>query len=236
MNKWLPKIQKKITVVGGHSRGGAFSTISSLDLRLKGYPVAVLTAGAPPAGNTAFVREHYKYLGAYSFRHVHGIDAVPHYNVEQEGKDYLHHVPNEIWEFGPNQYKICQVVEAQPWVEDATCSISKAIPYTLAYFTNGSKPPTAASVLSIETESFGSFFSDAAKKVSSVASKVSTVVKQEVKKATDVVKAGVSTVVNKVKDEISSVEDKLTYFKNSLLAHGQYFGYDIKYGEDNLGC
>jgi len=139
---WEKNNPTKMVIVGGHSRGGSFATLASLDLRLKGVPVTMLTAGGPPVGNTAFVREHYKALGEYTFRHVHGIDAVPHYNVEFAGKDYLRHVPNEIWEYADQKFKICQVVPAQPWIEDTTCSISKGIPYTLKYFVSGSAAPT----------------------------------------------------------------------------------------------
>jgi len=49
-------------------------------------------------------------------------------------------------------------------------------------------------------------------------------------------KKEVNTGINIVKNEVTSIEDKFAYLKNSLLAHGMYFGYNIKYGEDNLGC
>jgi hypothetical protein len=147
-------------------------------------------------------------LGDYSYRHVHQIDAVPHSNVIFKDQKDLKHVPNEIWENQPGKFKVCATDKSQPWIEDPSCSISKAIPLELSYFISAEKPPTNTL----------SFFSDLKDKI-----------KSTVKKGVDIVK-------KKVEDRVSTIKLKLQYVKDSLFAHALYFGYNIKNGEDNLGC
>jgi len=94
-----------MTIVGGHSRGAAFATIAAFDLFLRRHPVTMFNAGSPKAGNSAFVREYSKVLLDYSYRNVHETDFIPHSQLSSD----LVHIPNEIWEYQMNTFRICNV-------------------------------------------------------------------------------------------------------------------------------
>jgi len=109
----------KMTIVGGHSRGASLATLSAFDLKKNyNYPVTMFNGGSPPVGNFAFIREYWKVLKNFSYRHVHKSDAVPQVPFAD-----FKHVPAEIWEGDDNKFTVCKINEAQPWVQDPNCSI-----------------------------------------------------------------------------------------------------------------
>ena len=67
----------KNVIVTGHSLGGSASNICAVKLYKDGINSTVITFGAPPVGDEAFVEEYNKILGNFTLRFEMSCDIVP---------------------------------------------------------------------------------------------------------------------------------------------------------------